>query len=199
MLSNRSLRCLLTPQMILCIFMALKILWITVSKSMKLKEALLQWTLTSCLCLCFSSVHGVVNAAHKDHFPGERGETHILSCLLLPAPCCPAVSQWAHGRCVWRALCTWNSKLHLVSYWVSQCNRKGPLLWCSYYPIMPFSTTVAVSHSSYCMHQFFGFSPFPKIYISPRHGFTNLSPSAFDERLFAGFFSSHWWLTFFLV
>lgn len=191
MISNRSLRCRLTPQMVLCIFMALKILWITVSKSMKLKEAVLLWTLTTCFCLCFSCVRGTVNTAYTDHFPGEPGETSIsLSCLLLPAPWCPAVSQRAHG-----GVCG-----DLSAHGVPNCilchfgyrNVRGRALCYSYYPFVSFSITVTESPSSYCMHQFFEFLPFPKIYISPRHGFTNFLPSAFDERLFAGFLPSCW-------
>lgn len=45
----------------------------------------------------------------------------------------------------------------------------------------------------------FRFLPFPMIHISPRRGFTTLSLSAVDERLFAGFLPSYWRLPFFLV
>lgn len=167
---------------------------------MKLKEDLLLWILTTSLCLCLSCVHWVVNAVCTDHFTRESGEITIsLSCLLLQplgAQQCPSEHT---GGCVWRPLSTWNSKLHLVSFWVSHCNRKGSVFCCSCYPFVPFSTTVTVSSSSRCMNQFFRFLPFPKIYISPRHGFTNFSLSAFDERLFAGFLPPYWWLTFLLV
>lgn len=122
----------------------------------------------------------------------------------------PAVSQevhfgWGGGGggvcaiCARGPLCTWNSTLHLGSSWVPRCNRKVSLLCYSYYLFVPFSTTVTVSPSSYYMHQVFRLPPFPQLYISPRRGFTKLSPSAFDQRLFAWFLPSDWWLTFLLV
>lgn len=165
MVSNRSLSCRLTPQRVLCIFMALKILWITVSKSTKLKEALLLWTLTSCLCLCFSSVHGVVNAAYTDHFPGEPGGTHILSFLLLPTPWFPAVFQWAHGGGLWRPLCTWNSKLHLVSYWISQCHRNNSLL-CFLITQLCHSAPLSL-----CLPLLIACISFSHSFLSPRYTF----------------------------
>lgn len=124
----------------------------------------------------------------------EPGEITIsLACLPLPAPRCPgSVPLSASGVCVCVCvihtrgpLCTRNSKLHLRSSWVPRCNMKVSLLCYSYYLFVPFSTTVTVSPFSSCMHQFFRLLPFPQVYISLRPGFTKLSPSAFDQRLFA--------------
>lgn len=192
MISNRSLRCRLTPQMVLCIFIAEN----PVNYSLKVHEAASVDSHNLSLPL-LQSVHGVVNTAYTNHFPEEPGEP-ISSCLAsfsqpLGAQQCPSEHTGEERVCVETSL---HMELQIASCVILGMTEIGRAL---YFAIL----ITYLCHSappSLCLPLLiFRFLPFLKIHISPRHGFTKLSLSAFDERLFAGFLPSYWRLTFFLV
>lgn len=135
----------------------------------------------------------------------EPGETTIsMACFPFPVLRCPSSVPVSASGCV----CVWSALGDLSTHGTPDCilGHLGyhAVMWRSllcyfYYLFVPFSSTVTVSPSSYRIQQFFRSFPFPRMYISPRHGFTKLSSSAFDQSLFAWFLPSDWWLTFLLV